>query len=206
VGGARCHSSDLEIYILVLLEDRLWSGLACGPRMAVMPLAMIAVFVAILLVALLKDMVTRRWWRMPQVEYGSAWINSRLAWWSLLSLAAIALAAFVFVVTLTPSLTSIMTNGRTVVETGCDGSKVYKTQIDLADAKISYRHPRQGRGYSQHFLVFSDGRNDIRISLDRQNNYPVLIAIAPDTMREFAQWIADKGWRMPVALARMATD
>lgn len=186
---------------MVLLEDRLWSGFACGPRMVFMPSAFIAICLVVLALGFLKVALDRWVSPGPKFDYPPAWIGSRLAWWSAGSLAAVCALAFLFVVISTPSLTSIATDGRVVVETGCDRSQIYTKRIDLADADIRYRHPKQGRGYSQHFLVFSDGRNNIRISLERERNYPVLIAIAPDAMREFAQWIADKGWRMPPSLA-----
>ena len=186
---------------MVLLEDRLWSGFACGPRMVFMPSAIIAICLAALALGLLKVALDRWVSPGPKFDYPPAWIGSRLAWWSAGSLAAVCALAFLFVVISTPSLTSIATDGRVVVETGCDRSQIYTKRIDIAGADIRYRHPKQARDYSRHFIVFSDGRNDIRISLERERNYPVLIAIAPDAMREFAQWIADKGWRMPPSLA-----
>lgn len=188
---------------MVLLDDRLWSGFSCGSRMLVMPVGAIFVLLAIVFLALLKDVIDRRWWPRPKVEYPSGWTNSALALWSVGSLAAVFLASFIFVILLSPTLTSIRTDGRSVVETGCDRSEVYKTQIDLATADISYHHPKRGRGYSQHFVVVSDARNDIRISLERESNYPVLIKIAPRAMQEFAEWIVAAGRPVPAPLVKL---
>jgi len=173
--------------VLLILNDRIWSDFSCTTRPGIIFLIGLGSLALIVSMALLRERLLGRHFAVQQgVAPPAIWVGSKIAYWSVGCVVALVFAAMAVIVSLSPNLTHLMTDGRFLIEKGCFQLLPYETRIDLASANDVHQYSERWKALRGTLLFMQDDKK-ISINLNTVYKDAILAQIAPNAMRVFAR-------------------
>ncbi|MGE3366005.1 MAG: hypothetical protein AB7I34_21465 [Rhizobiaceae bacterium] len=126
----------------------------------------------------------------------------RLAFYSIVALAALATAVPAFAVAMGKSNSSLVASGEKIEVKGCVLARPFTSNFDRQEMEAKYRVVR-GKGKALHKLILSqEGLRTVEIGLGKIEVDSRLVQIVPEVMNLYARQLENDGEHVPAYLQK----